>query len=611
MKNLLFTLLLACFAGTLFAQNPPCMAFVWPIDYDNGVTTLSAVDSSGSSVASYIWSNGATTPTIDVAAEGEYCVTITFESGCTASSCYTLNNSDCWSYATYWPTATAYSVSAYGAPYYLGATYQWSNGVTASSFVTTVPGEYCVTITRENGCTSTSCVTIPNVNPPQTNCYVQITRTGYDNGTTTLAVIDSFSTNTATYEWSTGETTSTIEANGEGVFCVTATFPDGCIATACDTLSNSNCDVYVSAGNTPTGVVAYAIHYPSYLDATYLWSNGATTSQITATISGQYCVTVTSENGCTAVDCVTVEINNEVNIYVQNVDSLTNGINAYVYLIEYDAATGILSSPLSAPTTVNGSGHAQFQDVPPGQYLVKAAVIPGTVGYTENLPTYYGDVLLWSDATYLNVPLTGWSTAVIHLIQGDNPGGPGFIGGFVSEGANLTGHNTEAEFSGEGDPISGASIILTLPDGTAVAHATTNAAGEYSFPSLPYGTYVVTINIIGIDPVSTTVTLSPAQPGFSGINFDVNQNGAVLAAEEVGYEAFTSVAPNPAHDVIRVTLKKAEGMLLLTNAQGQIVQRQAVNGSQMQLSIAALPPGTYFLTAATSKGSKSVRIIKQ
>ncbi|MBL7783142.1 MAG: T9SS type A sorting domain-containing protein, partial [Saprospiraceae bacterium] len=154
-------------------------------------------------------------------------------------------------------------------------------------------------------------------------------------------------------------------------------------------------------------------------------------------------------------------------------------------------------------------------------------------------------------------------------------------------------------------------IILTLLDGTGVAAATTDASGAYNFPSLAYGTYVVTINIPGVTPVSTTITLSPTQPGFTGINFDVTQNGATLAAQEAGYEPFAKVSPNPTSDMLTVNLKEAEGQMLVTNMHGQVMQTLKVTANQMQVSLGALPAGTYFLSARTNKGSQSVRVVKQ
>ncbi|MBL7781634.1 MAG: hypothetical protein JNM22_10500, partial [Saprospiraceae bacterium] len=103
MKNLLFTLLLLCFGTALFAQNPPCTAIFWPTNYENGVTTLMAMDSSAYPVATYEWSTGATTQSIDVTQEGAYCVTITYTNGCSASFCDTFSYDNCWSYASYWP----------------------------------------------------------------------------------------------------------------------------------------------------------------------------------------------------------------------------------------------------------------------------------------------------------------------------------------------------------------------------------------------------------------------------------------------------------------------------------------------------------------------------
>jgi hypothetical protein len=605
MKNLLFFLLCFTCFNAIFAQNPACQAFFGPTNYENGVTTFTAMDSSAAAVSSYEWSTGETTQNIDVSQEGEYCVTITYANGCSASYCDSLSYQNCWSYASWWPSANGNVVSAYGAPYYLDATYLWSNGSTESQFVTSEPGTYCVTVTRENGCTSTSCVTIPG----QPTCTTHISVAGSSEGITTLLVWDSLGS-VSSYLWSTGETNSFIEAPGNGEYCVTVTYSSGCSATDCYTVDNSYCYTYAAIYPSATDYEVVCYTGPFSTGASYQWSNGETTSTFHTTELGEYCVTVTQFNGCTSTACASIAPNN-IGVYVQNVDSMTTPIIAQVYLIQFDSIAGTLTAVYSQQTQNNGSGFTLFENVPPGKYLIKAAIVPGTAGFAENLPTYFPSDLLWSDAQPVYVNLGTSITTVIHLIQGVNPGGPGFIGGLISEGANLTGHHTEAEFSGEGDPVAGASIILTLPDGTGVAAATTNASGEYNFPSLAYGTYVVTINIPGITPVSTTVTLSPAQPGFSGINFDVTQNGATLAAQEIGYEPFAKVSPNPTADMLTVSLKESEGQLLVTNLQGQVMQTVQVTAPQMRLSLGALPAGTYFLTARTAKGSQSLRVMKQ
>ncbi|MCC6283456.1 MAG: T9SS type A sorting domain-containing protein [Saprospiraceae bacterium] len=606
MKKLLFTFLGLCISVFLFAQNPPCMASVWPTNYDNGATTLSAIDSSSAGISSYLWSTGATTPTIDVTADGLYCVTITYADGCVATACDSLVTSNCWSYASVWPTAGGYYVSAYGFPYYLDATYLWSNGVTSSGFTTTESGTYCVTVTRENGCTSTACVT---VNAPAPSCSASVTPIDYENGVTTLSAVDSVYSPVSSFLWSTGATSSTIDVTSQGVYCVTITYANGCVASACDTLLYDDCWSYASAWPAGTGLYVSASGAPDYLDATYEWSNGETSSAFSTVVEGTYCVTVTRENGCTSTACVEAFFpSTSFTVWVAHPDSNSNPIIADVYLIKYDSIAGTLQLAYTQQTSFSGA--AVFPNITPGSYLIKAAIVAGTVGYTDYLPTYGNSALLWSDANHYNVYTYSAYGSYIYLIPGNNPGGPGFIGGLVSEGANLTGQD-QTEFNGEGDPVAGASVVITLPDGTAVAATTTNASGAYSFPSLAYGTYIVTINILGVTPVSTTVTLSPAQPGFSGINFNVTENGATLSAKDVDFEAFAKVSPNPVRDVLQVDLRDSEGELLLTNMQGQIVQKVAVSATQMRLSLASLPEGVYMLTARTTKGSQSTRIVKQ
>jgi len=585
------------------------MASVWPTNYEDGVTTLSAIDSAASEVSSYEWSTGANTPTIDVTTEGVYCVTITFDNGCTATACDSLSTDECWSYASVWPTAAGFYVSAYGAPSFLDATYLWSNGVTTSSFTTVQSGTYCVTVTRENGCTSTACVEVVNPNP--TFCVADVEPVNFDNGTTTLAAVDSAFAPISGYLWSTGATTPAIDVTSEGVYCLTITYADGCVASACDTLLYDECWSYASAWPTLAGMYVSANTFPTYLDATYLWSNGETTSGFNTSVEGTYCVTVTLENGCTSTSCVEAFFpTTSLTVWVAPGDSSNNDpVIAQVYLIAYDSLAGTLSLAYTEQT--NTSGLAVFNNIAPGQYLVKAAIVPGTVGFNDYLPTYGHSALFWSDAHSFTVyPFSG-NGAYIYLIPGNNPGGPGFIGGLVSEGANFTGNHPQTEFSGEGDPVPSVSIVITLPDGTAIAAATTNADGAYSFPSLAYGTYIVTIDIPGVAPVSTTITLSPEQPGFSGINFNVTENGATLSAKNVDFEAFAKVSPNPVRDVLQVELTDSDGELLLTNMQGQILQKVAVNATQMRLSLASLPEGIYLLTARTATGSQSTRIVKQ
>ncbi|MDQ3051820.1 MAG: hypothetical protein M3Q95_13095 [Bacteroidota bacterium] len=62
-------------------------------------------------------------------------------------------------------------------------------------------------------------------------------------------------------------------------------------------------------------------------------------------------------------------------------------------------------------------------------YMVKGSTDSISALYTNNLPTYYGEVLYWYDASFVNLCNGNMSGIDINLVQGINPGGPGFIGG--------------------------------------------------------------------------------------------------------------------------------------------------------------------------------------
>ena len=57
------------------------------------------------------------------------------------------------------------------------------------------------------------------------------------------------------------------------------------------------------------------------------------------------------------------------------------------------------------------------------------------------------------------------------MIHGDNPGGPGFIGGLISEGANFTGSDDSR--SGDGDPLENVTMLLLDENDNPVAHTVT------------------------------------------------------------------------------------------------------------------------------------------
>lgn len=122
-----------------------------------------------------------------------------------------------------------------------------------------------------------------------------------------------------------------------------------------------------------------------------------------------------------------------------------------------------------------------------GYLLLKAALRPNNAQYANYMPSYYTGTLHWSAASSFAFPDTTrvfvLTTPLLHfsLAAGVNPGGPGFIGGSVLQGAN--------KGTGVGDPLNNRILLLTTAAGQAVAYTYSDGAGAFSFPGLPYGTY--------------------------------------------------------------------------------------------------------------------------
>jgi hypothetical protein len=118
-------------------------------------TTLNA----GGGYASYLWSTGASTPSIMVSAAGLYWAEVVDASGCLKRDSITVtflpsplvylgpNDSICPD------TFTVLTCNA-------ASSYLWSNGATTQSITVNVAGTYSVTATNSNGCTGSDAITI-------------------------------------------------------------------------------------------------------------------------------------------------------------------------------------------------------------------------------------------------------------------------------------------------------------------------------------------------------------------------------------------------------------------------------------------------------------------
>ncbi len=268
----------------------------------------------GTGQHNYLWSNGKTTKKINNLPSGEYTVTITDGNGCTLTRSYEVTEP-----LELTVTAAKNDVSCFGGnngsvmANAIGGTgsqliFAWSNGDSTQNIADLTAGIYTITVTDGNDCMATEAVEV--VQPPLLELEVTSTFTSCNGGNDASATVTfSGGAGTIAYLWSNGKTTPTIDGLPTGTFSVTATDASGCTATAstnitdpamlsvevetndpsCINALNGSAEAMVSGG---TGSIAY------------LWSNGDTTSVIDGLGPGNYQVTVTDINGCTATSIV-------------------------------------------------------------------------------------------------------------------------------------------------------------------------------------------------------------------------------------------------------------------------------------------------------------------
>ena len=382
----------------------------------NGSITTSV--SGGTGNKTYSWSNGSTSANISNLASGNYTVTVSDASGCSASSSYTVTapnaitvNGTVTNVSCAGGNNGSITASATGGTG--NKTFTWSNGLTGSTINNQAAGSYTVTATDANGCTASQSFTITAPSAVTiSGTATQATCFGSNNGS--ISVQAAGGNGTLTINWSNGMTGAQINNLAPGTYTATASNAAGCSASASFTIVQPtelqiNLSDFDIACSNQSGSAFVA---PSGGTAPYTtsWSNAVTGNQNNNLNAGNYSVAVTDNQGCTATESFVITQTESLSIELIAQNASCHGMNDGSIQALVQGGNGNYSFSWS-----NGAAGQSISGMGAGQYsltVIDGAGCSGTMTAIIEQPSSMIATIDANDATCFGLN-NGWANANI------------------------------------------------------------------------------------------------------------------------------------------------------------------------------------------------------
>ena len=471
-----------------------------------------------------------------------------------------------------------------------------------------------LTVSTGNGCSSSFALPVAFSNPPQANFSYSPATCAQQN----IYFMDLSQTNSggsiSIWQWDFGNGSSSYSQNpgcgyssaGTYVVKLKVTNNFGCndsIVQLVTVISNTVANFTYSTPvlNQPVQFTDQTVASSPINQWAWSFGDGNTSSLQNPThiysLPGNYMLdlVVTDGNGCsyTAYNGLTVPSgsgNSTINGSVYEGDQTIS--LAIVQLIQIDS-TGY---PLSIQNTVPGiNNQFIFENVADGDYYLHAIPFTNNTDTTSYLPTFYLNSVFWETATTINLG-TAQNPYNIHLVSFDMvDGGIYTINGQIAN-------------SGKSLSVADQEVLLFDSQGNIVQFTFTDATGNFTFNSLPAGTYAINPVMTGLTTYPFYVVLNEnTSPAY--VRMVISGNSITSVEKQVPAENGCKVFPNPANESITITSEALANKILIVNNLGKTMVEANNPGKIFQIDVSHFSSGIYFIKVTTENEETVMKVV--
>jgi PKD repeat protein len=429
------------------------------------------------------------------------------------------------------------------------------------------------------------------------------------------------------WEWDFGDGTSGTGENiahyyEPGTYTVCLTVYSACdntIDTYCEEITVEGCPPCVSYFDyvqDPNDIyTVYFNNVPVDSIASWFWEFGDGTSSNeqlpthTYASEGIYevCLTVYSScSYCADTYCADITIDdpglyNLGGTVFADIGPIDEGF-AYLYKMEGSQIVDVFASFISE------FGFYDFYQLEEGDYILKAELSPNSPLYNQYIPTYYGDVPNWVNASVIHLQANTWNADVNMIPISNASPGTGSIAGQILK---------EIKYINEFGPVADVEVLLLDEDNTVLEYAYTDSNGIFKFSEIGFGTYKVLVEVMGKYSNPVIVTLTETNQSVENLDFVIFGENISLSVDENLPEYISSIGivyPNPVVSNARLEYNLSEPATVqvnIVNILGQVafsVSEKANPGlNTLDINTNNLENGVYYIQLNFNNSYRVVR----